>query len=246
MFKFIIKIADLRFLIQCHYQFCFDLCKDYIVGGNEYDIEIVVNDEDLDKEKDLLLGFDIGYIESLTVYRMIAEKIPFFHRFLMHGAVITFQDNGYMFTAPSGTGKSTHIRLWRKFLGENVDIVNGDKPILWANDAGVYVFGTPWCGKEGWQKNRNALLNGVCFIEQGRLNRIKKINNDECLSLLMKQVYMSKDFLVMGNILDCLDLLMRHVPFYLLECDMSMDAVRCSFEALTGLVFDDWRVCDED
>jgi len=245
MYQFFIELAELRFLIKCRYEYCYQLCKDYLVDGNEYDFEIYVSDEMLNQECALSPEYDAGYIESLGVYRLIAESVPMKKRFLMHGAVITFEDQGYMFTALSGTGKTTHIRLWKKYLKKHVDIVNGDKPLLYCHQD-VYAYGTPWCGKEGWQKNRKAKLNGICFIQRGSVNCIRRLEMVEVVSLLMKQVYLSKDKEVMFLILECIDFLLKKVPFYLLECDMSKEAVRCSFEGLTGLSFNDWSECNEN
>lgn len=238
MYKFIIKLADLRIKICCYYKYCFDMCKDYLVDGNDFDIEIIVDEEELIKEKKEFNNFDIGYIESLTVYRLIADKIPVYNRFLMHGAVITYDQMGFMFIAPSGTGKTTHIKLWKKYLGKHVDIVNGDKPILAIENNKIYAYGTPWCGKEKWHKNRRTILNGICFITQGKNNITRSINISQHFLKLMKQVYLSKDLTSMNYIFSCIDQLMKSVPFYILECDISEKAVKSSFEALTGLSYD--------
>ena len=88
---------------------------------------------------------------------------------------LLFEGLGYLFTAPSGTGKSTHIRLWRQFLGEAGHIVNGDKPFLSVEEGKVFVWGSPWAGKENWQKNRKAPLHGICLLKQGQKNKICRL-----------------------------------------------------------------------
>lgn len=65
----------------------------------------------------------------------------------MHGAVVAWKDQGYLFTAPSGTGKSTHLALWKKYLGDQAEVINGDKPFLKVMEDEVWVYGTPWAGK---------------------------------------------------------------------------------------------------
>jgi hypothetical protein len=155
----------------------------------------------------------------------------------MHGASISYDDKAYLFTAPSGTGKSTHIRLWKKYLGEKVKIVNGDKPFLSIENNTPIIYGTPWAGKERWHRNCSEHLAGICFIQRGFTNTICMLKPEESLSLLFKQVYMPDDAVAVGHTLELLDALIRNVPLYLLECDMSEDAVRCSFETLTGLPY---------
>ena len=76
------------------------------------------------------VDFAPEYLETLALLRKVAEVLPEKDGFLMHGAVIQWKDKAYMFTAPSGTGKTTHIRLWRKYLGQGVSIINGDKPFI--------------------------------------------------------------------------------------------------------------------
>ena len=112
------------------------------------DFEVFVTDEQIAEE--MTCGSQTeSEAEILCIYRAIAEKLPLYNRFVMHGAAISFEDKAYIFTAASGTGKSTHIRLWRKAFGNPVGIVNGDKPVIEIKDDGTsLVYGTPWAGKE--------------------------------------------------------------------------------------------------
>lgn len=93
------------------------------------DLVVCTSQADIDRERDEA-GYSDAYLETLAVYRQIAEWAPTQALMLMHGAVVEFSGRAYMFTAPSGTGKSTHVRLWRKHLGDAVRIINGDKPLV--------------------------------------------------------------------------------------------------------------------
>ena len=242
---FIVKLAGQRIQIHSVYPELKDFFKDYIVEGEAYDFSVSWTKEDILAEQEYSeeKNFPLTYLETLAALRKISDILPTRQRFLMHGASITYNDKAYLFTAISGTGKSTHISLWRKHLGEAVQIVNGDKPFLSIGEPDatghrpVHIYGTPWAGKENWQKNRSAQLNGNCFLCRGTTNTIRKIEPAECLSLLMKQVYIPAYTEAAGCTLDLLDLLVTNVPLYILECDISEDAVRCSFEAMTGLKY---------
>ncbi|MCD7733035.1 MAG: hypothetical protein LUH56_06300 [Oscillospiraceae bacterium] len=154
---------------------------------------------------------------------------------MLHGACISYKNRAYLFTAPSGTGKSTHIGLWQRYLGDNVTIINGDKPIFYIRESGsVRAFGTPWCGKEGWNRNESANLAGICFIKRGTENRIFRVEPDKSASLLLRQMFLPKEPAAAALTLGLLDRIVSAIPIYLLECDISEDAVRTSFEALTG------------
>ena len=85
-------------------------------------------------------------ISERTIYRKIADALVDDGVILYHGSVIAVDGQGYLFTAKSGTGKSTHTALWRELFGERAVMVNDDKPLLRVKDDQVTVYGTPWNG----------------------------------------------------------------------------------------------------
>lgn len=239
--NFKIKLADKIIELQPHYPDLQPYCSSYIVEEEPANFSFSWSEAEISAEQEndsSLVEYPLPYLETLTALRKIAEQFPYENRLLFHGVTITFAGKGYLFAAPSGTGKSTHISLWRKYLGDGVEIVNGDKPILSVEEkeGGVCttVYGTPWAGKEGWQKNRQAQLSGICFLRQSKTNAVRRLQPAECLDRLMRQVYLPKDPGAAGLTLELLDRMLTAVPVYLLDCDMSEEAVRCSFEALTG------------
>lgn len=241
--KFYMQLADLVVEVQPRYPTLQEFCKDYICRENvlndaQSDKKIIVHitDKEIKAEQERTEEqYAPQYLETLAALRQIADQIPKYDRFLCHGAVITWKDSGYLFTAPSGTGKSTHIALWRKYLGEDVQIVNGDKPLMKVEESEIRLYGTPWAGKEGWQKNRSTELNGICILQQAEKNQIRKLTPGEALPMLIRQLYFTDSTTYAGKTLELLDILLRNVPVYLLECDISREAVRCSFEAMTGM-----------
>ena len=87
------------------------------------------------------------YLEELAVYRKIAERMPVYDTFLFHGSAVAVDGWGYLFAAKSGTGKSTHARLWQQLLGDRLIYVNDDKPLIRITRQGALVCGTPYDGK---------------------------------------------------------------------------------------------------
>ena len=154
----------------------------------------------------------------------------------MHGAAIEYEGKGYIFTAPSGTGKTTHISLWKKYLCDKVKVINGDKPELSFEDAGIYVHGAPWCGKEGWQMNAKTPLAGVCLLKRAKKgqNSIQKINPGKYIEFFMNQFYIGNNAENILKVVDLFHKMTRQVSFYLLECDISKDALKCSYEMMVG------------
>lgn len=236
--NFFVKLADKYIEINSVYPELKNFFKDYLVSETTPDFIISLTEKEILEEQEMTSEnqFSLTYLETLATLRKLAEIMPSYNRILMHGASISYKDHAYLFTAPSGTGKSTHIRLWKKFLGEDVKIVNGDKPFISLDDKPL-IYGSPWAGKENWHRNCSMPLSGICFVQRGTTNSICKLEASECLPLLFKQVYLPSDALAAGLTLELIDAMLKKVPLYLLTCDMSEEAVQCSFEALTGLPY---------
>lgn len=243
--NFIVKLADKYIEINSIHDELKTFLKDYLVSSDiATDFSISLTMEDIMREQETISDtpFSLTYLETLALLRKLAEKMPSYQRMLIHGASISYGEQAYLFTAPSGTGKSTHIRLWKKYLGDDVKIVNGDKPFISLENAPI-IYGSPWAGKENWHKNCQMPLKAICFIQRGTENSIKKIEASDCIPLLFKQVYLPSDTTAAGLTLELMDALLKKTSLYVLTCDMSEDAVRCSFETLTGLSYPTKKPC---
>lgn len=240
--KFTVRMANMNIGIESVYEHLQEYCKDYCIPECNPDISIKVEKKDIEVERNNEDGltFSEEYLETIALLRKIAEVFPMYNRVLCHGAALTYADEGaFLFTAPSGTGKTTHIRMWRRHLGEAVRIVNGDKPFLEIREDTVQVYGTPWAGKERWQKNRDAELKGICHIKRGEKCSIRRLEPLECLDWIMNQVYVPQKGGMVEKTLEQIEKILERVPVYELTCDISEDAVRCCFEAMTGLKYED-------
>lgn len=236
MDKFYIEIAGIVVEVNSQFAFLKKICKDFIVEGTkEVDIVAAATEDDRKSEKSFEgEEFTESVYESIAVYRKVGERLPYHNAFVMHGASVAYRGKGYIFTAPSGTGKSTHIKLWMDNLGEQVTVVNGDKPVLRRTDDGFEVCGTPWAGKEGWKNNIKVPVGGICFITRGKENKIKRINPQDAFLRMIHQIYLTRDPAAKDKTFELLDKLLLEIPLYLLECDMSKEAFATSFEAMTG------------
>ena len=236
MTDFKIKLANLIVHIQGVYENLREYCRDYIIADDaEEDFLIKITPEDIQKERRTSEDEQKSdyYMEVITSLLKIAEELPGRESFLMHGAVVAWKEQGYIFTAPSGTGKTTHVRLWKKYLGADVEIVNGDKPVLAVERETVVAYGTPWAGKERLQKNCSVPIKGICFLRQAETNRIQKLDKKRALELLLPQVYIMSDSEKAGRTLELFSKLLERVPVYEFYCNISEEAVRCSFGMLT-------------
>lgn len=177
----------------------------------------------------------MGYCESVCLYRKICLELPRYNALLFHSAAVKQGDSAYLFSAPSGTGKSTHLRLWMNRFGKELTIINGDKPLLRMGQEGTFrVYGTPWAGKEGWQNNVSGKLQGICFLEQSPQNRIRRLTPQEGSARALQQILFPKEPELLTKMLKLTDRLLFAVPLYLLSCNISEEAAELSFHTLTG------------
>lgn len=237
MFK--IRIAELTAELDNRYAYVKKQCHHYLASeDDDSDIVAHATKEQILREMSIESTLqDEGYAESVCLYRSIAEQLYAFDAFLMHGAVIGFEGKAYAFLASSGTGKSTHIRLWREHLKDGVIPVNGDKPILRFQDGVFTAYGTPWAGKEGWQRNLGLPLEGICLLSRGEVNSIVKIKPDQAIASLMRQIYLPKSPEGAIATMALIDQMASQVPIYHMACNMTEDAVKTSFEGMTGLSY---------
>lgn len=222
------RIADKCFRVSCCFESTRALCSEYLVEDGCPDLTIHISPEDLLRERQLLpqqeKGASDSAVESLVLCRRIAEWLPSQDRILFHGSSLAFDGNGVLFTAKSGTGKSTHTRFWREAFGDRVQMVNDDKPFLHVCNDGVTVYGTPWRGKHRLGSNISAPLKAICFVCRGEENKIEPVSPRELYALLLQQTYAPRDPGMMAATLGLVDRLSKGVRLYRLTCNLDPQA----------------------
>lgn len=144
--------------------------------------------------------------------------------FILHSSFISWQNNGILFTAPSGTGKSTQADLWKKY--EDADIYNGDRTIIRKIDGKYYGFGSPYAGSSGIYRNESAPIKAIVVIEQGPDNVIRRLHGREAFLPLFRETLMNtwnKEY--MEKMTDLLMDAACQIPVYHLSCRPDQDAV---------------------
>ena len=158
-------------------------------------------------------------------------KLLEFNGFMLHSSCVCRGGNAYLFSARSGTGKSTHTHLW---LSEFPDayILNDDKPAIIINESGAVAYGTPFSGKNDESRNAAAPIRAVVFIERSQKNSIEKISPASAVPLFMSQTVRPKTPQYMGVLLSLLDALLKEVPVFLLKCNMDPSAAHVSYDGI--------------
>ena len=218
----------------------YEMCRDYRTEAREADISVNVSAEDIDRERQRAEEQRVregmppyadsdANLETLAVYRKIADAMLERDTLLFHGSAVAKDGEVYIFTARSGTGKTTHTRLWLEQFPD-AHVVNGDKPLLRFESDRVTVCGTPWMGKEHYGCNEELPLKAICILERGEQNRIEKISFREALVSLLSQSYIGGK----NAVLDTLNIWgkVKNVEFYRLHCNMEREAALVSYRGM--------------
>lgn len=231
------RLAGHTVRIESLYPMVHDLCAAYRAdGAAEYHIVTTPADIAFEREKsaqeNLAEGLPIQeypaeYLETLAVYRRLATLLVQDDTLLMHGSVVAVDGQAYLFTAKSGTGKSTHTRLWMQQFGSRAVMVNGDKPLLHITGTGVIVYGTPWDGKEHLSTNIACPLKAICILTRSKGNHISPISKKEALPMLCQQVYRPSAPAPLAKTLVLVNRL--SVPLYRMGCNMDLDAALVAY-----------------
>lgn len=143
---------------------------------------------------------------------------------LLHASAVKFNGKAVIFSAPSGTGKTTQAELWQ--LYEKAQILNGDKVFLKQEADGLRAWGSPWKGSSPYVMNESAPAAGVLILRQAEENRIRTLDTMEAMELFFPHVFFPCwDEECEAAAVKFLDRVMSELPVYLLECRPDQEAV---------------------
>ncbi|MDE6664723.1 MAG: hypothetical protein K2K14_00820 [Ruminococcus sp.] len=238
------KIGGKVIEIESVYEEVHRLCKDYRYCGN-IDFSVKTSQSDIDYEREKSISedkkegipvriFHDNYLETLAVYRKIAEHMIEFNTILFHGSAIAVDGIGYLFTAKSGTGKSTHTRLWREYFGERAVMVNDDKPFLQITENGVMVYGTPWDGKHRLSSNISVPMKAICILGRAEKNHIEKITKSTAYPMLFQQTYKSQNTEKVRKTLGILSSIADNIDLYCSGFNMEIESAEIAYNMMKG------------
>ena len=180
--------------------------------------------------------FPEPFLERATIQRKIAAFLLKQDTILLHGSTVGLDGQAYLFTAPCGTGKSTHTRFWRETFGDRAVMINDDKPFLKIDSTGVMAYGSPWSGKHGLDTNISLPLKGICFLRRGSVNSIRQVNPEGLIDVLLQQTFMPEDAADQEKAVALVNSLVQTVPLWDMECTKDVGAALISYQAMSGAV----------
>lgn len=240
--------ASINIEIFCPYGYFFQDFRGYHKNFSKPDIVINISEEEIEQERafhpeleepdiivednNVAVTYNYGCLEPFVALKKVADAVIPFDTFLFHGAVIEKDGYGYMFTAPSGIGKTTRITLWKDCYPDSV-VVNGDKPFIRFMNGEIYACGSPWSGKEKWNTNKMVPLRAVFLLERGETdeeNAVKEISIGQAFPILLQQVHRPTNADAMRKTIQLIKQMEGKVKFYRFHSAPTQQAVQLAYE----------------
>lgn len=163
-------------------------------------------------------GSSVPYIEYMELCPKISDALLPYGRVFFHGTAFLWRGRAWIFTANSGTGKTTQYLLWKELCGEEIQIINGDKPVLAFDTGNITVCPSPWNGKEGMGQPISAPLGGIILLRQSNGNHIRRVRAAEAVAPVFMQFLFTRKTVADVRAACALeDRLLRRTPVWLLE-----------------------------
>lgn len=202
--------------------------------SGEPDITIDLSDEFIDARHAESPGMTRDECEYFYTGMYFYYHLLQFNGFMLHSSCLGYKNKAYMFSAPSGTGKSTHVGLWQKYLGDAVTVINDDKPAIRTLQDGIFVYGTPWSGKTDKNQNVKMPLGGIVFLERAETPYIRPMETAEAVQHLLWQTTRSVKAERMHLLMDVVTRLFGNTPIYKMGVNMERESVALAVRTLTG------------
>lgn len=235
---FTIKLAGVNLLIKNIF-FQTEMAFVDFISNEKFDYYIEITQQRIIAERELLYNtyptkhFTDFEIETNALYRDIPKVLIKENIILFHGVLMEMGQKGYLFSAPSGTGKSTHARLWTEHFGNKVKIINGDKPLIKLTENGVYAYGSPWRGKEKIGSNDCVKLFCICHLQRSQSNSIEQVEFDtRSLVWLLEQTQIKGLESSTMKRVRWLKKAAIYVKLYDLKCNISDEAVEVAYNGI--------------
>lgn len=171
----------------------------YLTHGAEADFVIPA------EEPPVPLSSEADDAEYMRTCSLFYVKLLDYSGFMLHSSCVVLDGRAYLFSAPCGTGKSTHTQLWLKTFGDRAYILNDDKPALRLIDGKWFVYGTPWSGKTDQNVNACVPLGGIAVLERAEENSAETLSGIDAVFALADQTLrpMSpRRFQTLANLMD--------------------------------------------
>ncbi len=228
------KIADLVVKMEPEHAPLLPQSQAYLYNGNDESIcDILTSGKVYNSYRERYPYAEDSLIEYMHTGSVFYKGLITHNGMMLHASAVELDGKAYLFSAPSGTGKSTHTSLWLKEFYPRAQILNDDKPAIRLFDDKIYVYGTPWSGKTDLNLNHKVPLQGIAFISRAEKNMIYPLSSISAIENILSQTVRPSDRAAMTQLLDILEKIIKKVPIYQLECNVEAEAAHVAYNTMS-------------
>ena len=233
MLTFKIKVVDKVFEITAFNETTKKYCGNFLTD-EEANYVITLTEEDLINERNTSSTGKVYVNEEISaLYRKIAEILVEENIVVFHSSSFMVNGKGFLITARSGVGKSTHSRNLKEYIGDDFVYINDDKPLLKVNENKVTVYSNPWNGKERKGNNNSAPLKAIFFLARSETNTYCKIvNKEEIYVKMLSQIYLPRDKAKREKALKVADAILKNINFYEINVTKDIESAKMTYEEI--------------
>ena len=206
--------------------------KPYLLSEGSADIRMRMPADYLTRPRKTYPEMEPEWREYLYYSSLFYRMLLPYDGMMLHSSAVAVDGRAYLFSAPPGTGKSTHTGGWMRLFGERAVMINDDKPALRFFDGQLHACGTPFTGKAPVGSNIRVPVQGICILERGEKNSIRPVSPQEAMPRIYDQTIHRLTQKQMEQMLTTLEKILHAVPVWLLQCNISEEAVRLAYETM--------------
>lgn len=204
-------------------------------SDDETQIRAIVSDEYINRRMEKIPYLNADEHEYMWTCEAFYRELLRYNGMMLHSSCVEKDGFAYLFSARSGTGKSTHTHLWLKNF-EGARIINDDKPALILDEGKWYACGTPFSGKTDENIDVRIPVRAIVFLHRSETNSVKRIPMPQAIGLLIEQTLHPADKGLAETMLDMVDKLLRDIPVFSLGCNMDDDAAIVAYNEIERLI----------
>ena len=240
MYNVTIELAGTKIALNVLYLQSVNKVSDFVSDG-ECTLSYSSSEMRIIEEKDFLkskapnLKFKDWEYEINSIFRDLTRILFEQGIIVFHGVTVVMNNEGYLFTAPSGTGKSTHANLWLDTFSKKARILNGDKTLLKISNNVLYAYGSPWKGKENIGYNGHVRIKAICHIKRSSINSIQEVTApQDALPWFLQQTVLKDKNNFLRDIIQWYKRIAGSISCYDLYCNISRESVLIAYNKING------------
>ena len=223
MIRFKIKIADVVFEVSSNYPSTRSFYYDFLCD-QPADHRIIIGTNETMELNNEAPHLDLERCERGILKSSLDEILVNYNTFPILASAISYRGFAYVFSALSGVGKSTHSRSWKHTFGDEVIIINDDRPYLKVNENGVWTYSHPQSGIHNLYTNTFSQVKAIGKIVRDSTNYVVPADGASFFPFLFQQTFTMNKPLLTSKIIFLLKQVIQRVELYEIHCNEDTDA----------------------